>query len=102
MTDTQENHPDWRPCPNRTSKTTLDTALLVSSTPMWTATTRPTGLSLPWPRMLNLTSRSVIEYTDMREAEEAMSKLSGIDLNGVAVKLEFAPVSLSLLFPTHR
>lgn len=36
---------------------------------------------------------SVLEFPTMAEAEDAMKRLSGIDINGVAVEIRLAPVS---------
>lgn len=40
-----------------------------------------------------LTLNSIIEFPNMAEAEDAISRLRGLDIRGVPVKLDFAPVS---------
>ena len=41
----------------------------------------------------DLLTTSVIEYPTMAEAEEAMRRLAGVDINGQPVKLEFVRIS---------
>jgi hypothetical protein len=40
-----------------------------------------------------LTDASIIEFPSMPEAQEAIEKLTGQEIRGVPVKLDFAPVS---------
>lgn len=41
-----------------------------------------------------LTHSRIIEFPNMAEAEDAISRLSGLEIRGVPVKLDFAPVRL--------